>query len=126
MNTNKLAIKNERFLKNIRGAIPRHCSNCGHKYENKDLTLIQKDDYTALLHLTCSQCHESYLINIVSPLGTLHGSSRMPLKIDLSSAKEAKKFVGASPVSADDILNIHELLKGVLTADQLKKRFCRK
>ena len=121
MNADQLQYKNRGFIKGIKAAIPKHCSNCGHKYTEEDLTLIQKDDYNAILHLTCGKCKESYLINVVSPLGTLHGSSRMPLKIDIASAKEAKKFIGKKPVSSDDVINIYELLKDIASAEDLNK-----
>ena len=88
------ASKNRSFIRNIKNAITKHCSNCGTKYTSKNLTLIQKDDYTAVLHLTCGNCKESYLINIVSPLGMLQGSNRIPLKVDIDSAREAKRFIG--------------------------------
>lgn len=113
------AIQNKSFIKGIRKAIPNHCSNCGQKYVEKDLTLIQQDDYAAILHLTCSKCKESYLINVVSALGALHSSSKMPLKIDISSAKEAKKFIGKDPISSDDVLDIHEALKNLESAEDL-------
>jgi hypothetical protein len=119
MNMKQEQKKNVSFIKSIRKAIPNHCGNCGHKYTDKDLTLIQKDDYAAVLHLTCSRCKESYLINVVSPLGTLHSSSKMPLKIDVSTAKEAKKFIGTTPVSSDDILNVHEFLNKVEKGEDL-------
>ena len=109
-------IQNKSFIKDIQKAIPNHCSNCGRKYTEKDLTLIQKDNYAAVLHLTCSKCKESYLVNVVSALGALHSSSKMPLKIDIASAKEAKKFIGSDPISSDDVLDIHETLKGLNSA----------
>jgi hypothetical protein len=113
-------LQNKKFINGIKSAIPAFCSSCGHKYDpEKDLTLIQKDDFAAVLHLACSNCKESYLINVVSPLGTLHGSSRMPLKIDISSAKEAKKFIGTNAVSSDDVLGLHELLDKVDSIDDL-------
>lgn len=112
---------NQSFIKGIKQAIPKHCSNCGNKYEEKDLTLIQKEDYTAVLHLTCSKCKESYLINVLTPLGHLKGASRVPLKIDLSSAGEAKKFVGKGPVSSDDVIDVHKTLEDIQSAEDLKK-----
>lgn len=120
MKTRQLSPKNQGFIKGIKAAIPKHCSNCGHKYEDKDLTLIQKDTYTAILHLTCSSCKESYLISVLSPLGDLHGSSRIPLKLDITSAQEAKRFIGGAPVSADDVIDVHEFLKEIANADDLK------
>jgi hypothetical protein len=126
MNKENLLSKNKRFLKSIRSAIPKHCSNCGYKYQDKDLTIIQKDNYNAVLHLTCSQCNESYLINILSPLGTLQGSSRMPLKIDIRTADEAKRFIGSRPVSSDDVINIHKLLKNIKSAEDLDKKLCKR
>lgn len=123
MKNKQSLLQNQGFIQGIKKAVPKHCSNCGYKYKEKDLTVIQKDDYAAVLHLTCEKCKESYLINVLSPLGSLQGSSRMPLKIDISSAKEAKKFVGKKPVSSNDVLNIHELLDEVKSADKLSKIF---
>lgn len=121
MKTNKGKTLRKNFIESIKNAIPKHCSNCGTQYKDSDLSLMQKDDYTAILHLTCKKCKESYLINVVSPLGSLQGSSRVPLKIDLLSAKEAKKFIGKAPVKSDDILDLHEILSDVETAEDLKK-----
>lgn len=121
MKTNKGRNFSKKFIESIKNAIPKHCSNCGKQYEDSDLSLMQKDDYTAILHLTCKKCKESYLINVVSPLGSLQGSSRVPLKVDLLSAKEAKRFIGKSAVESDDILHLHEILSEVETAEDLKK-----
>jgi len=118
---NKALKNNHGFIKNIRKAVPKHCSNCGNKYKPEDLTLIQKDDFSAIFHLTCPKCKESYLINVVTPLGNLQGSSRMPLKIDITSAKEAKKYIEGEAVTSDDVLNIHELLEKLDKGDELKK-----
>ena len=126
MKTNRKLAPNIGFIKGIRQAIPKHCSNCGQKYEDKDLTLIQQDDYSAVLHLTCSKCKESYLINVLSPLGTLKGSSRMPLKIDISSAEEAKKFIGKESISSNDVLDIHKTLENINSADELKSLLIKK
>ncbi|MFC1780534.1 hypothetical protein ACFLY9_02470 [Patescibacteria group bacterium] len=115
----KARTQNKGFIKSIKNAIPAFCSSCGHKYIEKDLTLIQKDKFAATLHLTCSSCKESYLINVVTPLGMLQGSSRTPLKIDLSSAKEAKKFIRKGPISSDDVLNLHEFLMNIKTGEEL-------
>lgn len=120
-NKNQKTRQNQGFIKNIKKAIPNNCSNCGYKYSEKDLTVIQKDDFAAVLHLTCPKCKESYLINVVSPLGSLQGSSRMPLKIDISSAKEAKKFIGKKPVSSDDVLNLYDILSKMDSAKDFSK-----
>jgi hypothetical protein len=115
----KARVQNKGFMKSIKNAIPAFCSSCGHRYTEKDLTLIQKGKVAATLHLTCSNCRESYLINVVTPLGMLQGSSRTPLKIDLSSAKEAKKFIKEGPISSDDVLNLHEFLNDVKAGEDL-------
>lgn len=126
METKKAKKTHKSFINAIKKAIPNHCSNCGRKYSEDDLTLIQKDDYAAVLHLTCKKCKEAYLINVVSPMGTLHSSSKMPLKIDLASAKEAKKFIGQDPIDSDDVLNIHEALKDLTSAEIFLKMSPRK
>jgi hypothetical protein len=119
MDTVQSQPQNASFLKSIKNAIPKHCSNCGERYTQKDLSLIQKDDFNAILHLTCSRCKESYLINVVSPQGMLQGSSRIPLKIDIASPKEARKFIGKAAISSDDILEIHKYLQKLKDAKEL-------
>ncbi len=121
MTPNAIQPKDHRFIRSIRKAVPKHCSNCGNKYGPKDLTMIQKDNFSAVFHLTCPKCKESYLINVVSPLGNLQGSSRMPLKIDIATANEAKKFIGKSAVSSDEVLNIHELLEKIKSGKEFKE-----
>jgi len=114
------SMHNPGFLRSIKNAIPNHCSNCGKKYSETDLSLIQKDEFNAILHLNCSKCKESYLINVVTPKGILQGSSRIPLKIDISSPKEAKKFIGRKAITSDDVLNIHEYLQNLKLAKELQ------
>lgn len=121
MRTKANTSQHRKFIKSIKNAIPKHCSNCGYQYKEENLSIVQRDDYTAILHLTCGNCKESYLINVVSPLGTLQGSSRVPLKIDIITAEEAKRFIGKSAVSSDDVLNIHESLSEVKTGEDLMK-----
>ncbi|MDD3647429.1 MAG: hypothetical protein PHS44_02920 [Candidatus Dojkabacteria bacterium] len=121
MKNKPLIQKGREFINSIKNAIPKHCSNCGTQYTDSDLSLIQKDEFAAILHLTCKKCKESYLINVVSPLGSLQGSSRVPLKIDILSSEEAKKFIGKSAIKSDDILDLHEILSKVETGEDLKK-----
>ncbi|MBU0975920.1 MAG: hypothetical protein ABIE03_00180 [Patescibacteria group bacterium] len=121
MKSKAIKYKSKEFINSIKNAIPRHCSNCGTQYADNDLSLIQRDDYAAMLHLTCQSCKESYLINVVSPLGSLQGSSRVPLKIDILSPEEAKKFIGKSAIKSDDILDLHEILSKIETGEDLKK-----
>lgn len=118
--------ENRKFIENIKNAVPAFCSSCGQKYSDDSLNLIKKDDYSAVLHLSCSKCQESYLINVVSPLGNLQGSSRMPLKVDVTSADEAKKFIGSNPITSDEVLSMHELLKKIGSADELTSRLSKK
>lgn len=121
MENTKSVLQNQSLLKSIKSAIPKHCSNCGFKYKDRNLTLIQSDDYAAIFHLTCENCQESYLINVVSPLGVLQGSSRIPVKVDITSAKEAKQFIGTRSVSSDDVLNAYGALKRISSAKELSE-----
>jgi len=111
--------QNKDFFNNIQNAIPKHCSNCGNKYTPKDLSLVKKDNISAVFHLNCPKCQESYLINIVSPSGILQGSSRFPIKVDISSSTEAKKFIGKTFISNNDVLDIYDSLKTIKTGKEL-------
>lgn len=109
------------FPNNIKQVIPRHCENCGHKYLNDNLKLIKKSDQAMLLHLQCNNCGHAYMINVVSPNTSVQGSSRIPINTDISSAAEIEKFAGRSPVSPDDVLDAHKLIKNLDKAEDLKK-----
>lgn len=106
--------------KKMRNAIPKHCSNCGTKYKKSDLVPVKKTDFGALYHLRCSKCQESYLINVVSQIGDMQGSNRIPIRVDISSSNEARRFIGKKFVSPDDVLDTYDLLKNVKSAKEFK------
>ena len=103
----------------VKNAIPKHCSNCGSKYEDEDLVLIRTDEYGSIFHLVCKKCKEAYLINVVSPLGMVQGSNRVPVRVDISSADDAKNFIGADFVTSNDVLDMHDLLENTSDTDDL-------
>ena len=109
------------ITKKIKNALPKHCSNCGHKYSDENLSLISNDEFSIVFHLTCTNCKEAYLINVISPQGVLQGSNRMPFRVDISSPLEAKRFFGGEFVTSKDVVFTHKILKSVNNWEELAK-----
>lgn len=56
------------------------------------------------------------MINVLNPVSGIGGASRMPIRVDISSGEEIKKFIGKPPVSADDVIDIHNWLENLKSA----------
>lgn len=102
--------QDQKIIKTIMEVAPKHCENCGHKYKTEDFKIMRKSPVNTLLHLKCSNCGNTYMLNVVSPQNGMMGASRMPINLDLSSSQEFSKFAGGSSVEQDEALDIYELL----------------
>lgn len=95
-------------IKNIVSIAPKHCENCGHKYSESDFHLMKSSSINTLFHLKCSNCGNTYMLNIVSPMQGMVGASRIPLNLDLNSVEEITKFAGHKPTEADEAIDIFD------------------
>lgn len=96
------------IIKNIMQIAPKHCENCGHKYSQDDFHLMRSTNVNTLLHLKCSSCGNTYMLNVVSPMQGMVGASRIPLNLDLSGASEVSKFAGKNPTNENDAIDIFD------------------
>lgn len=94
----------EFFIENV----ARYCDKCGRAYEPDDVEILQRTDYSVIIHFGCPNCKARHLATFIKPLGI---TSRVPVNTDLS-IEELGQFAGKSSVSSNDILDVHELLKG--------------
>lgn len=103
-------IKDQKIIKSIMEVAPKHCENCGTKYDPEDFKIMRRSPVNTLLHLKCSSCGNTYMLNVVNPSNGMVGASRMPLNLDLGSSNEFSKFAGSDVVSQDEALDIYDLL----------------
>jgi hypothetical protein len=87
--------------------VARFCDKCGRAYEVDDVEILQQTDYSVIIHFACSNCKARHLATFIKPLGI---TSRVPVNTDLS-IEELSRFAGRRSVSANDVLDVHALLK---------------
>jgi len=96
---------NQDLLRNILTVAPKHCDNCGSKYDESDFRIMKVAQTSVVLHLRCRSCNNVYMLNIMNPINGMVGAQRIPLNIDLSD-EELDKYAGRSSVTADDALDV--------------------
>lgn len=87
--------------------VARFCDRCGRSYDEKDIDILQQNDYSVVIHFNCPNCKARHLATFIKPLGI---TSRVLVNTDLA-IDELPKFAGRRSVSTDDILDVHEALK---------------
>lgn len=93
------------LLDNLKSLI--HCPVCNKEYRPAKMLLLNQEDKRTTLHITCESCHTSSLVYVsLSPVGVVS----MGVLTDLEQA-EARQFFKAEPLSHDDVLGVHQILK---------------
>lgn len=100
----------EEIINNIKKIAPRHCDNCGTKYEQEDFKIVQFNSISALIHLNCKTCGSTYIINAFSNENGI-GSQRIPIILDLNGPSELEKFTQNGLVSKDNVIDFYNLLE---------------
>jgi len=100
--------KEQNIIKSIMEIAPKHCENCGNKYESTDFKVMRSTSINTLLHLKCPKCGTTYMLNVVSPIQGMVGASRMPLNLDLYTSDEMSRFAGKSSTTKDEAISIFE------------------
>ena len=95
---------NERFVKELMSAM--NCGICGQHFEIDNINVLGHEDDIWFLNIFCRDCHTQALVVAVIKEG-----SPPEIITDLTKA-ELAKFAQASPVSNDDVLNLHIFLDG--------------
>lgn len=93
------------LLDNLKSLI--HCPVCNKEYRPAKMLLLSQEDKRTTLHITCEACQTSSLVYVsLSPVGVVS----MGVLTDLEQG-EAKRFFQATPLSSDDVLGVHQILK---------------
>ncbi len=116
-----------KVIKSIKGIAPKHCDICGQKYEDTDFKPVKAQNQQSMIHLSCQNCGNSYMLNIVSPAQGLFASSRAAVNLDVNGTNELMQFAGAKAISSDDALDAYNLfyksgiLEDIFTVEKLKQ-----
>ncbi len=84
--------------------VAKFCDKCGRPYDEKDLDILQQNEYSVVIHFNCPNCKARHLATFIKPLGI---TSRILVNTDLST-DELSKFAGRRSISSDDLLDVHE------------------
>ena len=85
----------------------KECPLCAFSYEKGKVVILEENNSSHLVHITCSKCLGSILHMIVmTPLG----ASAVGIITDLS-AMEVAKLRKQPAVSSDDLLEFHKFIK---------------
>ena len=93
----------ERLIKRLMTSIK--CDLCGQHYEGYNIDVLGHSEELWFLRALCSSCHAQCLVAAVVKESRRHG-----LNTDLTDV-ELDKFVGVDVIRADDVLDMHNVLK---------------
>jgi hypothetical protein len=82
------------------------CSVCGERYESGNISVLGHRDDVWFLSVFCPSCHSQGLVAAVI------NDSKVPQVVTDLTQGEKAKFGTGNGVEADDILDIHDFLKG--------------
>lgn len=94
----------ERFIKKLVATIK--CGVCGQRYEGDNIRILGHYSDLWFLSVYCPACHSQGLVAAVIKEG------KLPELLTDFTEQEYEKFREMDVVSADDVLDIHNLLKG--------------
>jgi len=111
----------QKFIKNFFAVAPKHCDNCGAKYQESDFQVIKTSPVNLVLHLKCRVCNNSYMLNVLNPMNGMIGAQRTPINIDLQSETEIKKFAGQEAINKNEAIDLFGQINDNLTQLELEK-----
>jgi DNA-directed RNA polymerase subunit RPC12/RpoP len=83
------------------------CPVCNKKYHGLRMLPVAEEDRRTTLHLTCEHCGGKTLVSVSL---TQFGIMSFGALTDLDQS-EAKRWLGAEPVSADQVIAAHRFFK---------------
>ncbi len=95
---------NERFIKKLLSNM--ECGICGQHYHSSNIKVLGHREDMWFLSVFCPNCQSQGLVAAVIKEGKM-----AEVTTDLTKA-ERSKFSAAPPLQADDVLDMHNFLKG--------------
>jgi len=111
---NQLNNDSQKFIKHFLTIAPKHCDNCGFKYNESDFKIIKSTQQGIVIHLACQNCKNNYVLNVMNPINGLVGTQRAPLNLDLTGDSELMHFAGRDAVNKNDALDAYNILNSDL------------
>jgi hypothetical protein len=116
-----LTAEQQQFIRNLFAVAPKHCDNCGNKYEETDFKVVKAQPGIIVMHLKCRNCGNAYMLNVVNPANGMVGAQRTPMNVDIQADDEIQKFAGREAVTKNDALDIFSGLDTNANQENLKK-----
>lgn len=113
--------KDENILKNLLAVAPKHCDNCGSRYNETNFKIVKSSPSNTVFHLKCTICGNAYMLNVINPVNGMIGAQRTPINIDLEMGEEIQKFAGKPSVDKNEAIDVYNTLPGNLTENDLNK-----
>jgi len=82
-----------------------HCPVCNQRYDPLEARILEEGDNAHLVYISCRDCRSAILAVIVA---NNMGISSLGLITDLS-ADDVMNFKSDTPVSVDDVIEVHNL-----------------
>ncbi len=82
------------------------CSVCGRKLRADRIVILDEKERETVLHATCFNCKSASIIFLSSNQA---GLVSVGMATDMD-ASEVKKIFGTSAISADEVIDAHELI----------------
>ncbi len=83
-----------------------NCAVCGRRYEAVDVNIVYHQHELWFISVSCQSCHTKGLVAAL-----IKDGEKARLVTDLTE-EEMVRFKEATPVSADDVLDVHRFLEG--------------
>ena len=111
----------QNFFRHFLTLAPKHCDNCGSKYNETDFKVINSNNNNVVLHLKCHECQNTYVLNVMNQANGSMGAQRIPFNSDISNDVELELFAGTEAVSTNEALDLLGKLDANVTKDLLQK-----
>ncbi|MCL4540816.1 MAG: hypothetical protein M1396_00505 [Chloroflexi bacterium] len=106
----------------IRGLVADHniaCIECGTRFRRSGLRVVRQGPMVWHISARCAKCGSTYLLVVrIDDKGLAAAGSAQEPDVELD-VEEAELFAQESPISADDVLAIGDLLERVHTMPEL-------
>lgn len=93
------------------------CSVCGNNLEASNILILEEKDQKTTFHATCEKCASATVVFLSS---NVSGLVSVGMATDLDAA-EVKKVFGSMAISADEVIDVHQLVSGNADILQLVK-----
>jgi hypothetical protein len=82
-----------------------NCPVCGRSLKGCDVQVLSHEDDRFHLQVTCAQCQVTFVVVLAIQGGAVE-------EIGSEVEPQAEPTMAAEPISVDDILDVHQFLKG--------------